>query len=197
MRSDLAALVAIALALTACEHRESNREASELVLVRVENAIGVIFPAPLAKRVINTCTRNAPALVDGYWTPTSNDVAIAEELFGAFLAESAPCYAKVTPANSKFYRRQYAGFLRGNRRFIYVNLFHQRQIELVSDWIFEPVSMCDGGLDYFGVEFDVTSGRFQHLEFTQTFQDRGVRRIAARLGRVARGAKDLLLKLGR
>jgi hypothetical protein len=66
------------------------------------------------------------------------------------------------------WRRQYGGFLRGGRRFIYGNFFpHEAGDDRPADndWRHAPMMVCDGGHAFFGVEYDVEGRRFTHLGF--------------------------------
>jgi hypothetical protein len=66
------------------------------------------------------------------------------------------------------WRRQYGGFLRDGRRFIYGN-FYPRGVgddrPAANDWRHGPMTVCDGGHAFFGVEYDVDGHRFTHLDF--------------------------------
>ena len=66
------------------------------------------------------------------------------------------------------WRRQYVGLVRGGRRFLYGNFYPRSADEYRQDpdqWRREPVMVCDGGPAFFGVEYDVESGRFTHFGF--------------------------------
>jgi hypothetical protein len=62
-----------------------------------------------------------------------------------------------------FFMRQYLGVVRGGRSFIYVNLF--RLGKPSDDWRSHAVVVCDGGPNFFGVEYDLSAGRFHHIGF--------------------------------
>lgn len=59
-------------------------------------------------------------------------------------------------------KRQYVGFVRGDRRSIYVNVFPDVS-DLMEDWETEPAIVCDGGAQFFGAEFDLESCAFTHV----------------------------------
>jgi hypothetical protein len=69
------------------------------------------------------------------------------------------------------YRRQYIGITKWTgERTVYVSAFHELEQSLRSgadtlQWRQTPVSRCDGGLMYFGVEYDPAKRRFGRLHF--------------------------------
>jgi hypothetical protein len=84
----------------------------------------------------------------------------------------------IRPSTSADFYRQYLGIVhRGGRRSIYVNGFHEQYVaarsyrrngDVASDtlmWRTEPISVCDGGSHFFGVEFDPQSNEFGRIEF--------------------------------
>jgi hypothetical protein len=65
------------------------------------------------------------------------------------------------------YQRQYLGFLRGGRRFVYINVFPAHFLRAVRDSTKELPRMCDGGTITWGIEYDVEKRRF--LAFAPNF----------------------------
>jgi hypothetical protein len=65
------------------------------------------------------------------------------------------------------YGRQYLGYNRGKRRFIYVNAF----LRLSGDARSVYVRACDGGNLFWGIEYDVQSGLFGGLEINGVMGD--------------------------
>jgi hypothetical protein len=72
------------------------------------------------------------------------------------------------------FQRQYAGFVVGKRRIVYVNGFPRGAGDPARDgttaarnfdWHSEPVVVCDGGPGFFGVEYDPEKKTFTHFEF--------------------------------
>lgn len=64
------------------------------------------------------------------------------------------------------YYYQYGAVVRGGKRLIYVNAL---LTSFASDdknlWQREPAVVCDGGPNYWGVEWDPKSGKFQNAGF--------------------------------
>ena len=117
------------------------------------------------------CSRATPEHVDGEWTPTLADVAALERELPAFLAAvdtESVFYGRLRPLGS--FIRQYGGFTRGGRRFIYASfslpLPEEVRRELGPDsaaWRRWPTQVCDGGSGFFGLEYDVDRHRFGEL----------------------------------
>jgi hypothetical protein len=52
--------------------------------------------------------------------------------------------------------------VRGGHKTIYVNLFLP---EYGEQWRRDVVLVCDGGIGFWGVEFDITSNAFVHIAY--------------------------------
>jgi hypothetical protein len=63
------------------------------------------------------------------------------------------------------WRRQYIGLIRSGQRFIYGNFFPERDWDEFRDWRTQPVTVCDGGPGFFGVEYDVSARRFTQFAY--------------------------------
>jgi hypothetical protein len=69
--------------------------------------------------------------------------------------------------------RQYAGFVLGKEKIIYVNAFPLKLLDYdgsnlatwSATWRVAPVIFCDGGHRFFGVEYDPKKKTFSHFEF--------------------------------
>ena len=82
----------------------------------------VIFDAKIGKGLFLQCSRSAPTAAD-YWTPGPADIAKLETALPAALPPVSNWRGKVLSNAPKGWLRQYVGFLRGGRRFIYGNFF--------------------------------------------------------------------------
>jgi hypothetical protein len=68
------------------------------------------------------------------------------------------------------YYRQYAGFVIGGRRVIYVNGVADSAVRSTNpnqpfDWRTQAVQICDGGTVTFGVEYDPQTRQFSNFAF--------------------------------
>jgi len=133
-----------------------------LAEVDTQNAQGVALPVSIAPAVLNQCSRSTPQAPDGYWEPTERDVQALEIRLPAYLRARPEVSATRVLERISQYRRQYAGFLRGGRKSIYVNLFLP---EYGEQWRSDVVLVCDGGIGFWGVEFDTTSNTFVHVAY--------------------------------
>lgn len=121
-----------------------------------------------ARALSRQCSRASPGPVEAQWTPTATDIQTLEPNLGTIL-QAHLTHAHETAAATDYYR-QYAGFVVGGQRMIYVNGVARSAIEPSNpnrpfDWRTQAVSICDGGPITFGVEFDVAAGEFSHFVF--------------------------------
>jgi hypothetical protein len=59
------------------------------------------------------------------------------------------------------YYRQYLGIIVHGRKIIYINAFCEKPLDFWQERFYE---VCDGGGCFWGVEYDVDSGRFSNLQ---------------------------------
>ena len=124
---------------------------------------GIVLVGDEAQGALLPCSRVGPANigVDGTWVPTWTDIHHLEQGVGGFLAtfgDDAPSQ----PLDQ--YRRQYVGFVRDGRRLIYASFFPRDECIGYPEgrycWQLRPITVCDGGDRYFGVEFDPKARSF-------------------------------------
>jgi hypothetical protein len=120
-------------------------------------AYGVILKGGQSKALLQQCSRAAPEKVSAQWTPTKNQIEQLETKLPAFKQKLKRPAAQL----SSFYR-QYAGFIAGGRKIIYVNLFPKR---IDPDWQSRAVIVCDGGEQFWGIEFEVDTGQLVNAAF--------------------------------
>lgn len=133
------------------------------VSVARERSVFVLDPAKGGSKLLDQCSRRTPAGVDGFWTPSPQDIAQLESLLPAFLTADASGKS-VLPLER--YHRQYLGFLKGGKRFIYGNFYRvSTAISSIYDESTQPVLVCDGGASFWGVVFAVESKTFLDLAF--------------------------------
>jgi hypothetical protein len=137
---------------------------------------GVVFRGKMARELGQQCSR---ASATGYWTPVApskNEIKRLEAALPRFMASH-----KSARWSGRFgdFHYQYGALIRGPKRLIYVNALADESIRyrgvtengkpFVPDprqvWRRGAEVVCDGGPDYWGVEFDVANGRFQNLDF--------------------------------
>jgi hypothetical protein len=129
---------------------------------------GAVFSQETARDLLNQCSRNVPGPVQGAWQPTAEQIQSLETLLPKAL-EDALVKRGEHPDRSRVYLRQYAGFIVGGHRIIYVNAFPHEFLNGVQsstlDWKFHATLVCDGGSAFFGAEFDPDKETFSHFEF--------------------------------
>lgn len=138
------------------------------------------MPTANGPALLDQCTRRVPSDVTGYWTPDRATIERIEQALPGLLGGERLPSGRSPLAASEYYR-QYIGIQRGGQKLVYVNAFHRRYVHrhlLYDDtlhgrtvfrdsaaWRTAPVSACDGGSDYFGVEYDVTADEFGPIYF--------------------------------
>ena len=133
----------------------------------VSKVKGAVLPLSTSGGLMNSCTRRDPDAVGDLWLPTADVVDQFERALPAFVDKNRPCFQSDAPSNLTTHARQYAGFMRGKTRILYVNFLKVEEVEtsFKDSWEMEPVGYCDGGWQNFGVEFDVEAGRILRVEF--------------------------------
>jgi hypothetical protein len=139
-------------------------------------AEGVVLPPTEASKLATQCSRTSPGPVQGTWTPTSAQLHDLESALPAFFRTEA--YNRrgflkmpnMTPEDAdrllEKYVRQYAGFVIGGKKIIYVNAITRWGIsDSPGEWRTKAVQICDGGAITFGVEFDPGARKFRHFSF--------------------------------
>jgi hypothetical protein len=116
------------------------------------------------------CNRPAPRMVAGTWTPERDMIRRLESVLARELqtALDAAPESRMTLVAADYYR-QYAGLIVGGRRIVYVNGLHQkavaRDIGSRTPWQTTAWHPCDGGLLFFGAEYDVETETLSRLVF--------------------------------
>ena len=114
------------------------------------------------------CNRPAPGPADGTWVPDALTIGrleskLATELQAAIGLSREPG----RPLLAGDFYRQYAPLVLGGKRIIYVNGLHRGAVERNSrlNWRTTASHACDGGMLFFGAEYDVQSGRLSKILF--------------------------------
>lgn len=118
----------------------------------------IIVSVTVAPWVMKPCSRQRPQGATGYWVPTESEINLLESRLVTFLKSYR---SEEVPPNTS-YNRQYAGFLRGSRRYIYGNFFPSKGkiSRLDRD---QYMQMCDNGPEYWGIVYDIETGKFSEL----------------------------------
>ena len=134
-----------------------------------------ILPVGESKSALMQCSRTSPGPSAPFWSPVPAQVEELEKRLPAYLrqqkhAAHADHFAK--------YLRQYVGFTRKGRKLIYLNAFSTNVLDMLcrsgakagpgdcrNQWRTEGLFVCDGGDDFWGVEYDPESKTFSGLNF--------------------------------
>ncbi|HEY0301638.1 MAG TPA: hypothetical protein VGC36_09910 [Rhizomicrobium sp.] len=127
---------------------------------------GTIFQAQQAPQLAHQCSRPSPRPVSGIWQPTFAQVAALEPRLSDLLTARLVPYSKQRPSAADYYR-QYGGLVVNGRQVIYVNGFYRGLLisSPGTNWLTQPVLICDGGIIAFGVEYDPATGAFSNFAF--------------------------------
>ena len=122
-----------------------------------------------------------PQQVNEYWMPTKEDIILLEKLLPEYIKKNSSTLCTDLDKDLSKYKRQYGGLIINGRKIIYVSAVqaydespedaslashHSAGYEPLKtiqiSW--ESMSICDGGCSSWGIEFDVKSNQFLHLE---------------------------------
>jgi hypothetical protein len=116
------------------------------------------------------CNRPAPGPIQAIWTPDATTITQLESVLGGALQaaiDRAPESRRSKPVAGDYYR-QYAGFVVSGKRIVYINGLHQQTIASSprpGDWKVTAANPCDGGMLFFGAEYDVETGKVLNILF--------------------------------
>jgi len=124
----------------------------------------VILSGPASIKIFDQVSRKGPVGVEGLWTPTPDQVSA--------LWNSLPDFLNRPPSILQeplaLYHRQYVGFVRDGRQFIYLNAFRWHKA-WESTWRTQPIIVADGGCAFFGVEYDVSARKLLNFEYNDGY----------------------------
>ena len=131
-----------------------------------------ILTADAARALANQCSRAEPGPIGDVWTPTDADIESLEDDLLLLVARKLEETGQ-SPSPGGYYR-QYAGYVIGGRRIIYVNGVDESAINNAGapnpqDWRTTPVHICDGGPITFGAEYDPRTRAFTNFAFNGGF----------------------------
>jgi hypothetical protein len=120
---------------------------------------GVIFSAQQLER-------SADAVMMGitppYWTPSPEEVARLEGQLKLYLEDMTAPHPKAVAAEHGNYKRQYLGYTRRGKKWIYVNSVCKTSWK-EGRWHDELIIVFDGGPCFFSVRYDLSSSQFDQL----------------------------------
>jgi hypothetical protein len=132
-----------------------------------------ILTGDAARMLARQCSRISPGPVEEVWTPTDAEVDALENDLLLLVARGLEG-AGQSPSPGGYYR-QYAGFVIGRKRVIYVNGVDETAIQRAPnpdhpfDWRTQAVQICDGGAITFGAEYDPATRQFANFAFNGGF----------------------------
>jgi hypothetical protein len=119
--------------------------------------------------MLRQCSRSVPSEVDGYFEIAKGEIEKLESNFKDILKVKATgcCLLGGKISNLNSYCYQYLGLLINNKRYIYINAFQFDSKDdlntFFKEWESNPIIACDGGESYWGVLYEIDSGKFTQL----------------------------------
>ena len=150
-------LTALAM-LAACSTPSASR-GENIVLIDPEQGAALLAQ----------CSCPSPIADGAFFTPTFAEITALETRLAAVLSEErdnyveddAPSGAFDWPLAPSSYVRQYVGYEAGGRRMIYGNFLPGNSASGSNG----PVTVCDGGPQFFGAEYDVAARDVARIAF--------------------------------
>lgn len=135
--------------------------------------------------LLRQCSRVSPEFDSGsLFQPSTTDIQKLESALSEFLLANEQHFVAYSngieaglgkeqqaisfAVNADAYDRQYIGFSRNSRRYIYGNFLPLTYRADRSTPITEPAIICDGGPDIFGVQYDIETARIVMVDFNQS-----------------------------
>lgn len=165
--------------MSACASPETNPTAAKFPqvqsVVRLANTWGVVVPLSSASAMLHLC-RSTGGAVDSFWTPTVQEIEVAERGIEAYVGAHPPPYRLDPDRQTEWsgaymlgFGRQYVGVTRGTTRFLLINVFETaRHTELADRATRQVIQICDGGSNFITVEFNETLGQFSFIDYGGT-----------------------------
>lgn len=166
----VAALIAGATACAPTTAPPASDAAQEQVAALWTAETRTVLTGDAARTLAHQCSRISPGPIEDVWTPSDAEIAELEDELILLVAREQE-RAGESPSPGGYYR-QYAGFVIGGRRIIYVNGVDGAGIDSDPGPAFHPgnwrehaVQICDGGPITFGVEYDPATREFSNFAF--------------------------------
>lgn len=104
------------------------------------------------------CSRPVPQGMTSYWQVSPSDLAKVDQSLLQYLDITAVTKRLRKPPSA--FGRQYLGFNRGNRRFIYINAY----LKATGDTKSTYVRRCEAGNQTWGIEYDLQQQLFANFD---------------------------------
>ena len=117
------------------------------------------------KTGFRNCSRPTPQGMTSFWQVSQPDLDTVDAALLLHLEKSGA--AKKLRGSPSSYGRQYLGFNRGERRFIYINAFLRSSGDARSRY----QRWCDGGNQFWGIEYNVNDKTFTGFAVDSVYRD--------------------------
>lgn len=109
------------------------------------------------------CSRPAPSDVRASWNPSAKQISRMEQQLDSYLRQHFPAIRQ--QVQHQYF--QYAGLIRKQRRFIYINAIDE-YVQNNPDWRHTAMIICDGGNRFWGLEYDPATEKFSAMTFNSS-----------------------------
>jgi hypothetical protein len=142
-----------------------SKEHGLLPQIHVGDVTGVITTPVLLAQELQQCSRMTPA---GDATPaplSQSDLKEFESRVPSYVAAHPPARLNNRVEKLASYHRRYAGLNRNGHRRMYVSFITANLSGAPTDWRAPTFGACDGGANFFGVEYDLDAHEFTHIAY--------------------------------
>jgi hypothetical protein len=119
-----------------------------------------LLPVSQASRMLHPCSREAPQATT-FWEPSEAEIDILERQLVIFMRAREQAQSTVPPPGQ--YGRQYVGFFRNGKPYIYGNYYPDTADKYQS---LGPLDVCDGGRAHWSLVFNPKASSFSELNFS-------------------------------
>jgi hypothetical protein len=155
--------------------RSQARQASAILKEIRASRRWALLPDTEIPKLAHPCSRGAPGPITGTWRPDESTLRAVERALPPALQEAIDANPRrqfSAKLRSEDYYHQYAGVIVGGKRLVYVNGFHEsylwmwpHTLRFTLEWRERAIAVCDGGMGFFGAEYDPESGRVSSIDF--------------------------------
>lgn len=139
--------------------------ATGLAAAPVDPRTVAVLPVGQVPAMLGQCSRAAPIPGTGYRRPDQATIAAMEGRVRVALPAARLAQSPALGAFPHGFVRQYVGYRRGGRRFLYGKYVPIAVVGSAADiaWKRQAIRIYDGGAAIFGAEYDVVGGTVSHL----------------------------------
>ncbi len=121
-----------------------------------------IIPKENCNEIFKQCSRKVPKKIDKFFILSNSEIQTLKKNFKKILIIKDKRGKSIK--NLSNYAFQYVGLIIEGKKYIYINAFISSLTLTEKDWKKKPIIVCDGGISFWGVLFDIETTNFIQLE---------------------------------